>query len=89
LLTKIRKRHDKDYIKKADKGLRMLYEKMPLGKVILLANGGSNYKKLFENFKNDVKSKVKSGAVVFSQSPQSAIRQPTVKRRTLMKRRSV
>ena len=88
-MTKIIKDSYDNYIKKADKGLRMLYEKMPLGKVILLANGGSNYKKLFENFKNDVKSKVKSGAVVFSQSPQSAIRQPTVKRITLMKRRSV
>lgn len=86
-MTKIIKDSYDNYIKKADKGFRMLYERMPLGKVILLANSGSGYQKFFQNFKDDVKSKMKSGAVAFRQSPQTTIRQSAVKRRSLMKRK--
>jgi hypothetical protein len=86
-MTKIIKDSYEDYIKKADKGFRMLYERMPLGKAILYANGGSGYQKFFESFKNDVKSKMKSGTVAFGSSQKTSIRQPNIKRRSLMKRK--
>ena len=86
-MTKIIKDSYEDYIKKADKGFRMLYERMPLGKVILYGNGGSGYKKFFQNFQNDVKSKIQSVTVAFGSPSITSTRQPIIKRRSLMKRK--
>ena len=89
-MTKVINDTYENFIKSSDRGLRMVFKKMGrLGDVILTANGGSGYNRMFESFKKDVQNKVNRKEVRFvGSSPRSTTRNPRSKRRSLMNRAS-
>tara|TARA_Y100001938_G_scaffold51963_1_gene72593 strand:- start:113 stop:382 length:270 start_codon:yes stop_codon:yes gene_type:complete len=89
-MTKIINNTYEDFLKQSDKALRMSFRKMGrIGDAILTANGGSGYKRMFDNFKKDIQNKVNRKEVRFlGSSPRSTIRNPRLKRRSLMNRAS-
>tara|TARA_R100000742_G_C4247660_1_gene66362 strand:+ start:455 stop:718 length:264 start_codon:yes stop_codon:yes gene_type:complete len=87
-MTKIIKDSYENFMKKADKGWKEIFSrKGTLGRIILYGNGGRGYRNFFENFKNDVNRKIKSGVVAFRPSTQITVRKPSIVRRSLMKRK--
>jgi len=78
------------FIKSSDQGFRNTFKKMGmLGEVFLTGNGGSGYKRMFENYKKDVQNKIRTNQIRFvGSSPRSTTRNPRSKRRSLMNRAS-
>ncbi len=77
-----------NFIKTSDQGFRTVFKKMGfLGDVVLTANGGSGYNRMFDSFKKDVQNKVSRNQVQFvgsSNRPRGRANL-RVKRRSLMK----